>query len=94
MVTHNENTNRISDDTKQEMIREALQVDAADIALANREGFRSLGSLVQLMPKLRIKVIGELRRRNLLIIPHYLVDIRIYFRMEDEPHQVRRRSIC
>ena len=39
----------IADDTKQKMTREALQVHAADITLANREGFRSLGGLLDAM---------------------------------------------
>jgi hypothetical protein len=50
------------------MIREALQVHAADIAFANREGFRPLPSLVHLMPKLGIKFIGKLWRLNPLVV--------------------------
>src|SRR4029077_17626738 len=75
------------------MIREALQVHAADIAFANREGFGPIRSLVHVIPKLRIKFIGKLSCPNPLVVPHDLVDIRIDLRMEDEPHQVRRRSI-
>jgi hypothetical protein len=59
MVTHNENPHDITNDTKQEMIREALQVHAAYIALANREEFRPLCSLLHVMSQLGIKFIGR-----------------------------------
>jgi hypothetical protein len=81
VVAHDENPDNVADDTKQKMIREALQVHPADFALANRKGFRPLHSLVHVMPKLRIEVIGKLWRPNALLIPHDLVDIRTYLRM-------------
>lgn len=81
MVAQNENPNNIADDSKTEMVREALQIHTADIALANREGFGPLRGLRHIMPKLRIKIIGKLWRRSPLVIRHDLVDIRIYLRM-------------
>jgi hypothetical protein len=81
VVAHNENPHDITNDTKQEMIREAVQVYAADIALANREGFRPLGRLLHVMSQLGVKFIGELWRRNPLVIPHDLGDIRRDLRM-------------
>jgi hypothetical protein len=39
VMTHNENSHDVADDAKQKMIREGLQVHAAEITLANREGF-------------------------------------------------------
>ena len=66
MVAHNENPHDITNDTKQEMIREALQVHAAYIASANREGFRPLGGLLHVMSQLGIKFIGELWPRKAL----------------------------
>ncbi|MEX0802756.1 MAG: hypothetical protein WD688_05495 [Candidatus Binatia bacterium] len=81
VVAHNENPDDIANDTKQEMIREALQAHAADIALPNRERFRPLFGLLHVMPQFRIKVIGKLWSRNPLVIPHDLVDIRVYLRM-------------
>ena len=42
VMANDENPDSITDDTEQEMIREALQVHAPDIALADREGLRSL----------------------------------------------------
>jgi hypothetical protein len=75
VVAHNENSDQIADATKQEMIREALQVHAADIAFANREGFGPIRSLVHVVPKLRIKFIGKLSCPNPLVVPH---DLRRY----------------
>ena len=46
VVTHDENPHDIANDAKQEMIGEALQVHAAEITRANREGFRPLGGLL------------------------------------------------
>jgi hypothetical protein len=40
VMAHDQNPHDIANDTKQKMIREALQVHAAEITLANREGFR------------------------------------------------------
>ena len=93
MVAHDENSHDIANNTKQEVIGEALQIHVAEITLANRERFRPLGGLLHVISQLGVKFVGELPRRNALIISHYLVDIRINFRMYDEVHQVRRRSI-
>ena len=81
MVSHDENSHDIANNTKQEVIREALQVHAAEITLANSEGFRPLGSLLHVMSQLGVKFISELPRRNPFVISHDLVDIRIDFRM-------------
>ena len=47
MVAHGENSHDIANNTKQEMIRESLQVHTPEIALANSEGFRPLGRLLE-----------------------------------------------
>ena len=65
VVAHNENQHSITNDTKQEMIREALQVHAAYIALANREGFRPLGGLLHVMSQLGIELVGNLWNESL-----------------------------
>ena len=83
-MANDENPDSITDDTEQEMIREALQVHAPDIALADREGLRSLRGQLYVMPQLGIKVIGKFWCRNPLVVPHDLVDIRVYLRMQDE----------
>jgi hypothetical protein len=49
MVSHDENSHGIANDTKEEMIRESLQVNAAEITLANSEGFRPLAGLAHVM---------------------------------------------
>ena len=59
MVAHDENSHDIANNTKQEMIRESLQVHAAEITLANREGFRPLGSLLHVISQLGVKFVGE-----------------------------------
>jgi hypothetical protein len=81
MVSHDENSHDIANDTKEEMIRESLQVYAAEVTLANRERFRPLAGLLYVISKLGVKFIGELPRRNPLIICHDVVDIRINLRM-------------
>jgi hypothetical protein len=81
MVSHDENSHDIVNDTKEEMIRESLQVYAAEFTRANREGFRPLAGLLHIVSKLGVKFVGELPRRNPLIICHDLVDIRINLRM-------------
>jgi hypothetical protein len=81
MVPHDENSHDIANDTKEEMIRESLQVYAAEVTRANREGFRPLAGLLHVISKLGVKFVGELPRRNPLIICHDLVDIRINLRM-------------
>ncbi len=78
---------------EQEMIGKAPEVCSAEIAIQNGERFRPFGSLLHVVSQLGVKFIGELRCRKSLIISHDLLDIRINFRMEDETHQVRRRSI-
>jgi hypothetical protein len=81
MVSHDENSHDIANDTKEEMIRESLQVYAAEVTRANRKGLRPLAGLLHVIPKLGVKFVGELPRRNPLIICHDLVDIRINLRM-------------
>lgn len=73
------------------MIRESLQVYAAEITLADRKGFRSFRCPLYVISQLGVKFVGELPRSNPFIIIHDLVDIRINLRMQDEAHQVRRR---
>jgi hypothetical protein len=48
-MANDENPHDIANDTKQEMIGEALQVHAAEITLADREGFWPLGGLLYVM---------------------------------------------
>jgi hypothetical protein len=81
VVAHDQNSHDIANDTKQKMIRKALQVHAAEITLANREGFRPLGGLLHVMSQLGVKFVSEFSSRNPLVISHDLVDIRIDFRM-------------
>lgn len=73
------------------MIREAPQVYAAEITLADRKGFRSLRRLLHVMSQFRVKFVGELTGGNPFIISHDLVDIRIDLRMQDEAHYFWRR---
>jgi hypothetical protein len=81
VVADNENPDDIANDTKQEMIGETLQVHAPDIALPNRERLRPLRGLLHVVPQFRIKVVGKLWGGNPLVIPHDLVNIRVYLRM-------------
>jgi hypothetical protein len=53
MVSHDKNSHDISSNTKQEMIREALQIHAAEIMLADRKGFRSFRRLLHVISQLR-----------------------------------------
>ena len=59
VMAYDENPHDVANDAKQEMIREALQVLAAKITLANREGFRSLRGLPHVMSQLRRKIHGR-----------------------------------
>ena len=81
MVSHDKNSHDISSNTKQKMIRKALQIHAAKITLADRKGFRSFRRLLHIISQLGIKFVGELPRRNPLVVTHDLVDIRINLRM-------------
>ena len=47
VVAHDENPHDIANNAKQKMIRESLQVHTPEIALANSEGFRPLGGLLE-----------------------------------------------
>ena len=75
MMSHNQNPHRIGDDAKQKMVREAMQVDAAKIALADRKraGFRR--GLQHQTPQLVVKIVRKLRSRDPLIVLHDGVDI-------------------
>lgn len=81
MVTHHQNSHGIANNTKQKMVGESPQVHAAQVMLANSEGFRSLSSLPQIVSKLGMKLIGKLLRSHPLVVTHDLVDIRINLRM-------------
>jgi hypothetical protein len=52
MVSDDEDSHDTANDTKEEMIRESLQVYAAEVTRANREGFRPLAGLFHLISKL------------------------------------------
>jgi hypothetical protein len=56
VVADHENPRDITNDAEQEMIREALQVDAAEITLANRESFRPLSGLQHVMSQFSVKI--------------------------------------
>ena len=64
MVSHDEYSHDIANDTKEEMRRESLQFYAAEVTRANREGFRLLAGLLHVISKLGVKFVGELPRRN------------------------------
>ena len=64
MVSHDKDSHDIPNDPKQEMIREALQVYAAEITLADRKGLRSFRRLLHVISQLGVKFAGELPRRN------------------------------
>ncbi len=81
MVAHDKDSHDIANNTKQEMKGEALQIHATEITLANSERFRPLGGLLHVISQLGVKFVGELTRRNPLIISHDLIDIRINLRM-------------
>jgi hypothetical protein len=82
VMAYNENPDYVAYDTEQKMIREPAQVHSADVTLSNRKGCGLLRS------------VGKFWTRHLLVILRDLVDIRVNLRMKDEPHQLRRRSIC
>jgi hypothetical protein len=65
VVAHDENPHDIANDTKQEMIGEALQIHAAKITLSNREGFRPLGGLLHVMSQLGVKFVESQSARNI-----------------------------
>lgn len=88
MVADHKNAHGIANDTKQEMIGKAMQIDASKFAFANCEGLRPVGGLLHVTPQFSVKFIGELTRRNPLVVCHELIDIRKHFRMQDETHQV------
>jgi hypothetical protein len=56
MVAHDENSHDIANNTKQEMIGEAVQIYAAEITFANTEGFRPLGGLLHVISQLGVKI--------------------------------------
>jgi hypothetical protein len=70
VMAHDENPHDIANDTKQKMIGEALQVHAAEITLADHEGFRPLGGLLHVISQLGVKFVGEFATRNPLVISH------------------------
>jgi hypothetical protein len=53
MVSHDENSHDIANDTKQKMIWESLQIDTAEIMLANSEGFRPVARNIAARRKIR-----------------------------------------
>jgi len=83
VVADNENAGDIADNPKQKMIWETVQIHTANFALTNRKGLRPLSSLVHVIPQLSIKFVGKLESRDLLVILHDLVDIRVDLWMKD-----------
>ncbi len=71
-----------------------MEVRSPDIAFANCERVGSGSRCLHEVPQLGVEVVREIHGSDLLVISHYLVNIRINLRMKDEPHQLpRRRSI-
>lgn len=65
------------------MIREAMQVDAAKVALANGKRFGLRCCLQNKSPQLAVELICKLWRGDPLVIRHDLVDVGLDFWMQD-----------
>lgn len=95
VTTNDKNTNLIGNNSEKKMIRESMKVHSSDIAFANCKSLGLGGRCLHEVPQLGVEVVREILGSDLLVISHYLVNIRINLRMKDEPHQLPcRRSIC
>ena len=89
-MPHDQDPNRLSDDSEQKMKREAFQVHASDVPLSDGKALWVFGSSGHKPPDFGVKLISELPRGHSLIPLHDLVDVRVYLRMKDKPHHSRR----
>jgi hypothetical protein len=55
MVSDDENADSIADDAKQKVVREPIEVDAANVSLADGKRLRSLCYIQDEVPQLRVK---------------------------------------
>lgn len=83
VMSDNQNPHRIADDAKKEMVREARQVDAAKIALANGKRFGLFCRLQHEAAQLSIEIIRQLRAGDSLVIFHDGANIGVNLRMQD-----------
>ena len=94
MMPDYQNPHCVAHDTEEKMVRKSMQIDAAKVALANRERLWPVCGLLHEVPQLAIKVIGKLGGGDALVILHNLVDVGVNLRMQDKLHQLRRAWIC
>jgi len=93
-MSHYQNPHRIADDAEEKMIRKAMQVHSAQIALAGGKRFRVFCSRKHETPRLVVEIGRKSRISDPLVIFHDLMDIGTNLRMQDQPHHRRRARIC
>ena len=86
VMTNDENAKGVADYSEKKMIRKAMKVDSANIAFANCERLRSSSCFSHELPQLGIEVICQFRCGHFLVVGHDAINIRVNFRMKDEPH--------
>ncbi len=94
MVADDQDAYDAANDSKQKMVRKPIQIDAADVSFPNRKSFGSPGRFLNGSSQFCVEFIGQLTGRHPFVVVHDLFDIRSDFRMKDETHYFRRRSIC
>src|SRR5579871_1403037 len=76
------------------MIGETPQIDSPNITFSNGEHFGFFHSLHHAITQLRVKLISEFGISYALVVFHNGFNVGANPRMEDKPHQLRRRLIC
>jgi len=89
-MPHNQDSDRLSDDTKQKVKRKASEVRTTDITLSDCEALWLLGGSSHKPPQFGVEFISELPGGHSLIPLHDLIDVRVNLRMNIEPHHCRR----
>lgn len=94
MVTDHEHSCGVFGHTKQQVMREAPQIDPPQTIRPNRKGSRRLRCFVKTTLQFPVKLIRKLDRAGPLVMFHDGGDIGIKLRMENNPLQGRRDRIC
>lgn len=87
MMSNDQNSDRLADNAKQKVVREAMEVDAAKVALANGERLGSLCGVQHEAPQLLVEIVRKLPTGDALVILHDRVNIGVNLPVQDEPHQ-------
>ncbi len=82
VMPDNQNPDGIVNDTEKKMIRETLQINAADIPFTNGGRLRSSSRREQRGFQLVVKLVCKHLRCSVFVVPHDRLDVGVDARME------------